>query len=239
MSSSEATATLLSNPVAILMSSTREEVGRIGRRDQQRRLVDEADRQRAVAARRVDRDQVRRRHVDLESGEVDVVEPVALGDGSARAGRRRSHPARAAGAPAGARRCAPLRSPAATRSSDANPSSTRTSVTNPVERARETGAVRPGRRSGHEGHRLRRRVTALGRASRLPGGGILLVRLGGVLDRARGLLDRAAAAPRPGGRLLGGLIRSVRAPARSSRLNREPAGDGRGDPGLPCSPQGW
>ena len=58
----------------------REHVGRVGHRDQQRLLVDEADRQRPVAARRVDRDQVGGRHVHLVGGEVDVVEPVALGD---------------------------------------------------------------------------------------------------------------------------------------------------------------
>ena len=58
----------------------REHVGRVGHRHQQRLFVDEADRQRPVAARRVDRDQVGRRHVDLVGGEVDVVEAVALGD---------------------------------------------------------------------------------------------------------------------------------------------------------------
>ena len=58
----------------------REDVGRVGHRDQQGVCVDEADRQRPVAARGVDRDQVRRGHVDLVDGEVDVVEPVALGD---------------------------------------------------------------------------------------------------------------------------------------------------------------
>ena len=58
----------------------REHVGRVGHRDQQRLLVDEADRQRPVAARGVDRDQVGGGHVDLVGGEVDVVEAVALGD---------------------------------------------------------------------------------------------------------------------------------------------------------------
>ncbi len=58
----------------------REHVGRVGHRHEQGLLVDEADRQRPVAAGRVDRDQVGRRHVHLVGGEVDVVEAVALGD---------------------------------------------------------------------------------------------------------------------------------------------------------------
>ena len=59
-----------------------EDVGRVGHRDQQRLPVDEADRQRPVAAGGVDRDQVCRGHVDLVGGEVDVVVAVALGDGA-------------------------------------------------------------------------------------------------------------------------------------------------------------
>ena len=57
-----------------------EDVGRVGHRDQQGPLVDEADRKRTVAAGGVDRDQVGGGHVDLVHGEVDVLEPVALGD---------------------------------------------------------------------------------------------------------------------------------------------------------------
>ena len=82
MSSSAATATRQSSAGGDLDVVDREHVGRVRHRDQQGLLVDEADRQRAVAARRVDRDQVGGRHVDLVGGEVDVVEAVALGDRS-------------------------------------------------------------------------------------------------------------------------------------------------------------
>ena len=82
MSSSAATATRQSSAGGDLDVVDGEHVGRVGHRDQQGLLVDEADRQRPVAARGVDRDQVRRRHVDLVGGEVDVVEAVALGDGA-------------------------------------------------------------------------------------------------------------------------------------------------------------
>ena len=82
MSSSAATATRQSSAGRDLDVVDREHVGRVGHRDEQGLLVDEADRQRPVAARGVDRDQVRRRHVDLVDGEVDVVEAVALGDGA-------------------------------------------------------------------------------------------------------------------------------------------------------------
>ena len=57
-----------------------EHVGRIGHRHQQHLGVDVADRNRLVAPRRGDRQQVRRRHVDGVEGEVDMVEAVALGD---------------------------------------------------------------------------------------------------------------------------------------------------------------
>ena len=80
MSSSAATATRQSSAGRDLDVVDGEDVGRVGHRDQQRLLVDEADRQRPVAAGGVDRDQVGRRHVDLVDGEVDVVEAVALGD---------------------------------------------------------------------------------------------------------------------------------------------------------------
>ena len=57
-----------------------EDVGRVGGGDQQRLLVDEADRHRLVAARHRHREQRRGAEVDLVDGEVDVVEAVALGD---------------------------------------------------------------------------------------------------------------------------------------------------------------
>ena len=56
-----------------------EHVGRVGGRDQQRVLVDVADRHRLVAARHRHREQGRRGDVDAVDGEVDVVEAVALG----------------------------------------------------------------------------------------------------------------------------------------------------------------
>ena len=58
----------------------REDVGRVGHRQQQRLLVDVADRHRPVAAGGAVGEQVRRAHVDLVGAEVDVVEAVALGD---------------------------------------------------------------------------------------------------------------------------------------------------------------
>ena len=125
-----------------------EHVGGVGHRQQQRLLVDEADRDRLVAARRLDRDQVGRGHVDLVDGEVDVVEPVALGDRRARAARRRSTPCSSSscsGVRPAVRACSIACSDllAAWRS----PSSTSTSVTNPRECPRRTGGVSPaGRR---------------------------------------------------------------------------------------------
>ena len=120
-----------------------EHVGRVGHRDQQRLLVDEADRQRPVAARRGDRDQVGRGHVDVVDGEVDVVEPVALGDRARELvgvddalleqQRLGGRPAVRASAIAGS-----------TRSAVAKPSSTRTSVTKLAECPPRRGGVRPG-----------------------------------------------------------------------------------------------
>ena len=66
----------------------REHVGRVGHREQQRVLVDVGDRHRAVALGGRGAQQVGRRHVDLEDAEVEVVEPVALGDRVRRAARR-------------------------------------------------------------------------------------------------------------------------------------------------------
>ena len=60
----------------------REDVRRVGHRDEQRALVEERDRHRLVALGGRDRDEVRRGHVDLEDAEVEVVEAVALGDGA-------------------------------------------------------------------------------------------------------------------------------------------------------------
>src|SRR5207342_1024213 len=56
-----------------------EHVGRVGGRDQQRVLVDVADRDRHVAARHRHREQRRGGDVDAVDGEVDVIEAVALG----------------------------------------------------------------------------------------------------------------------------------------------------------------
>ena len=80
MSSSAATATWQLQAGHHLDVVDREDVGRVGHRQQQRLGVDVADRHRLVAARGGHREQVRRPHVDLVDVEVDVVEPVALGD---------------------------------------------------------------------------------------------------------------------------------------------------------------
>ncbi len=58
----------------------RQHVGRVGHRQNQRLLVDVADRDRLVAPRGGHREQVRGAHVDLVEAEVEVVEAVALGD---------------------------------------------------------------------------------------------------------------------------------------------------------------
>ena len=58
----------------------REHVRGVGDRHEQRLRVDVADRDRLVAARGGDREQVGRAHVDVEGVEVEVVEAVALGD---------------------------------------------------------------------------------------------------------------------------------------------------------------
>ncbi len=58
----------------------REHVRRVGHRDQQRALVGERDRHRLVALGDGRADEVGRGHVDLEDAEVEVVEPVALGE---------------------------------------------------------------------------------------------------------------------------------------------------------------
>ena len=57
-----------------------EDVRRVGHREEQRLGVDVADRDGVEAAGGLDRDEVRRAHVDVVGVEVDVVEPVALGD---------------------------------------------------------------------------------------------------------------------------------------------------------------
>ena len=58
----------------------REHVRRVGHRQQQRLVVDITDRDRPIAASRAHGQQVGCPHVDLVDVEVDVVEPVALGD---------------------------------------------------------------------------------------------------------------------------------------------------------------
>jgi len=58
----------------------REHVGRVGHGDQQPAIADELDGDRVVALGRGGGDQVRRRHVDPEDREVEVIEAVALGD---------------------------------------------------------------------------------------------------------------------------------------------------------------
>ncbi len=58
----------------------RDDVRRVGHRDEQRALPAVGDRHRFVAACRDDRDQAGRRHVDLERREVDVVQAVTLGE---------------------------------------------------------------------------------------------------------------------------------------------------------------
>ena len=65
-----------------------EDVGRVGGGDQQRLLVDVADRHRLVAARHRHREERRSADVHLVDGEVDVVEAVALGDRRGPAARR-------------------------------------------------------------------------------------------------------------------------------------------------------
>ena len=79
-SSSVATAIWQSRPVAIWTSSTASTLAGSAVGDQQRVLVDVADRDRLVAARHRHREERRGAHVHLVDGEVDVVEPVALGD---------------------------------------------------------------------------------------------------------------------------------------------------------------
>ena len=58
----------------------RQHVGRVGHRQHQRLLVRVSDRDRVVALGRRGGEQVDRGHVDLEHAEVEVVEPVPLGD---------------------------------------------------------------------------------------------------------------------------------------------------------------
>ena len=58
----------------------RQHVGRVGHGEQQGVLVEVGDGHRAVALGRGGAQQVGGRHVDLEDAEVEVVEPVALGD---------------------------------------------------------------------------------------------------------------------------------------------------------------
>ena len=58
----------------------REDVRRVGHRDQQRALVGERDRHRLVALGDAGGDEVGGGHVDLEDAEVEVVEAVALGE---------------------------------------------------------------------------------------------------------------------------------------------------------------
>jgi hypothetical protein len=57
-----------------------EHVGRVGHRDEQRPVADELHRHGVVALGRRRGDQVGRPHVDVEDGEVEVVQPVALRD---------------------------------------------------------------------------------------------------------------------------------------------------------------
>jgi hypothetical protein len=57
-----------------------EHVARVDHRDEERALVEEADRHRGVALGRRGGEQVRGRHVDAEGVEVDVVDAEALGD---------------------------------------------------------------------------------------------------------------------------------------------------------------
>ena len=81
----------------------RDHVRRVGHGDEQRALAAVGDRDRVVAARRRGRDQPGRGHVDLERGEVDVLEAVTLGEGprevvvADRAGRQELLLGRAAG----------------------------------------------------------------------------------------------------------------------------------------------
>ena len=60
----------------------RQDVGRVGHRDQQPALAGERDRDRLVALGGLRVDEVGRRHVDVVDAEVEVVEAVALGDGA-------------------------------------------------------------------------------------------------------------------------------------------------------------
>ena len=132
---------------------------------QQRRLVDEGDRHRLVALGGGGGDEVRRGHVDLEDRQVQVVEPVALGD---RAGelppasaRRRceQHLARA-WRPSVARRL-DRRVDALARS--ASPRSTMTSVRKRLEPPRRLGRVMPFQGSvGRDRHAPSASVTSRG-----------------------------------------------------------------------------
>ena len=214
----------------------REQVGRIRRGDQERALVDERDRQRAVASRRADRDQVRRRHVNLEQREIDVIEPIALGDGLREllGGDRTLLEQQVL-------RRVPRRAGLVDRLLDpllgGGPELDENVGHEPGRAGARDRRRQPGRRARHEGHRLRVGVTRRRRLGRRTARRRdLLVRFGGVLDRTRSLLDLGRGLLDRAGRIL---VPSVRAPARSSLLNRGPAGGGRGDPGLPCSPYGW
>ena len=62
----------------------RQHVRRVGHRDEQAALADEGDRDRLVALGGRRRIRLAARHVDLEDGEVEVVEAVTLGEGRAR-----------------------------------------------------------------------------------------------------------------------------------------------------------
>ena len=118
-------------------------VGRVRHRDHQRVVLDEGDRDRAVALRSLVRDQVDGTEVELEDAQVDVVEAEALG----RRTRQLVGVDRAVGeqhrAPAYGRSCAPRRSHARPPGAARSQASTMCSVTKPPEPPRRLGGVRP------------------------------------------------------------------------------------------------
>ena len=120
-----------------------EDVGGVGHRDEQRAVVEEADRHRLVALGGGDRDEVRRLHVGLEDRQVEVLEAVALGDGArvAVGGQRAGLQQHVLGRLAGAPRLLDRRRRRASRST--SPRSTMTSVRKRAGPPARRGLVMP------------------------------------------------------------------------------------------------
>ena len=79
-SSTDAAAGRTRRPVIIADVVDRQDVGRVGHRQQQRAVVGVADGHRLVALGRSDAEQVDRAHVEVVDGQVDEVQAEALGD---------------------------------------------------------------------------------------------------------------------------------------------------------------